>query len=233
MKATPLRHFGYWLFGVIFKLVLKLEVVGREHIPPSGPLIAACNHATFLDPFMVDGAMGRPMVFFAKQEVMDLPLFGFLARYYMVIPVARGEADMHALKNALRVLREGYALYVAPEGTRGKTGALQQGKVGALVMAQRTGAAVVPCGIWGQKALVPNLKRLRRTPVRIEFGPAFRFVGPAKPSKDEQQAMTDEMMYRVAALLPPPQRGVYAGPPPAFRYTVNLGEAQPAMLVQG
>ena len=228
MKATPLRHFGYWLFGVIFRLVLKLEVVGREHVPPAGPLIAACNHATFLDSFMVDSAVGRPMVFFAKQEVMDMPLFGFLARYYMVIPVARGEADLHALKAALRVLRDGYALYVAPEGTRSKTGALQAGKIGALVMAERTQAAVVPCGVAGQKALIPNLKRLRRTPVRVQFGPAFRFVGPRKPSKEEQQAMTDEMMYRIAALLPPEQRGVYAGPPPAFRYTVNLDAAHPA-----
>ena len=231
MKATPLRRFGYWLFGVLFRLVLKLEVVGREYIPPTGPLIAACNHATFLDPFMIDGQMGRPMVFFAKQEVMAMPLFGFLARYYMVIPVARGEADMNALKAALRVLREGYALYVAPEGTRSKSGALQQGKLGAVVMAQRTHAAVVPCGIWGQKALIPNLKRLRRTPVRVQFGPAFRFVDPTKPSKEEHQAMTDEMMYRIAALLPAEQRGVYAGPPPAFQYTVNLDAVQPATPV--
>ena len=228
MKATPLRRFGYWLYAVVFRLILKLEVVGREHIPATGPLIAACNHATFLDPFMIDAGVGRPMVFFAKEEVMSIPVFGFLARYYMVIPVARGEADTHALKAALRTLRDGYALYVAPEGTRSKTGALQSGKVGAVVMAERTQAAVVPCGVWGQKALVPNLKRLRRTPVRVQFGPAFRFVGPRKPSKEEQQAMADEMMYRIAALLPAEQRGVYAGPPPAFRYTVNVDTAHPA-----
>ena len=228
MKATPLRRFGYWLYVVVFRLLLKLEVVGREHIPAGGPLIVACNHATFLDPFMIDAVVGRPMVFFAKEEVMSIPVFGFLARYYMVIPVARGEADTSALKGALRTLREGYALYVAPEGTRGHTGALQHGKVGAVVMAQRTGAAVVPCGVSGQKELGRHLKRLRRAPVRVQFGPAFQFVGPRKPSKEELQAMADEMMYRIAALLPAEQRGVYAGPPPAFRYTVELDEAQPA-----
>lgn len=226
MKATPLRRFGYWLFDKIFRLTLKLDVQGQEHIPSSGPLIAACNHANFLDPFMVDQYMGRPMYFFAKEEIKSMPLFGFLARYYMVIFVARGEADMNALKSALRVLREGYAIYVAPEGTRSKTGELQEGKIGAVIMATRTGANVVPCAIWGQKPFLSNLKRLKRTAVHIRFGPAFRFVGSVKPGKVEVQAMTDEMMYRIAELMPPQWRGAYAGTPSPYRYTVALDSAE-------
>jgi 1-acyl-sn-glycerol-3-phosphate acyltransferase len=233
MTPTWLRRFGYGVFRLVFGLTLKLQASGQANVPPTGPLIAACNHANFLDPFMVDQNMGRVMIFFAKVEVYETPILGWLARRYMVIPVNRGEADATALKLALRALKEGYALYVAPEGTRSKSGELLPGKSGGVVMALRTGATVAPCGIWGQKSFWSNLRRLRRTPVWLRFGPAYRFVGPAKPSKEELQAMTDEMMYRIAELMPPEWRGAYAGPPPVYRYTVGVNEteAQPIPTV--
>lgn len=226
MKPTWLRRFGYLVFRIVFKLTLKLKVQGTEFVPKTGPLIAACNHANFLDPFMVDQYMGRVMIFFAKVEVYETPILGWLARRYMVIPVNRGEADANALKLAFRALKDGYALYVAPEGTRSKSGELLPGKSGGVVMALRTGATVVPCGIWGQKSFWSNLTRLRRTPVTVRFGPAYRFVGPTKPSKEELQAMTDEMMYRIAALMPSEWHGAYSGTTPAYRYTADVEEAE-------
>jgi 1-acyl-sn-glycerol-3-phosphate acyltransferase len=170
------------------------------------------------------------MIYFVKEELHTHPLIGFLARRNMTIPVRRGEVDPSAVKAALRVLRDGLALYVAPEGTRSGTGFLGQGHDGAVVLALRTGAAVVPCAIWGHVLVFSNLKRLRRTPVSLRFGPAYRFVGSSRPSKDEVSAMTDEMMYRIATLMPTEWRGVYAGDPPPYRYTVELEAAQSVAL---
>lgn len=233
MKPTWLRRLGYFLLPLAFRLLLKFDVQGREHIPPSGPLIVAPNHANFVDPFVLEWQLhlaSRLMVLFAKAEIMTTPGLGWLARRYMVIPVRRGEGDADALKAALRVLKADGALYVAPEGTRSPTGELLRGKPGAVVMAQRTGATIVPAAMWGHKSFWSNLKRLRRTPLSLRFGPPFRFVTAARPDKDELQAMADEIMYRIAALMPPEWRGAYAGDPPPFRYTYTVEGATDSAL---
>jgi len=99
---------------------------------------------------------------------------------------------------------------MAPEGTRSRAGSLQAGRVGMSWLALRSNAPIVPVAISGQEHLARNLKRLRRTPVRMVFGKPFRFRPQEgmRPS-EQRRRMTTEAMYRLAALLPPEYRGVY------------------------
>ena len=223
MNETWLRRLGHALWPYAWGGFLHVDVSGQEHIPPAGPLIVSCNHVNAMDPFVVDQYVGRPMVFFAKIELYENKLIGPLARQYMMIPVRRGEADATAIKNALRVLHQGYALYLAPEGTRSGDGILLEGKVGGLVLALRVGCPVVPVAMWGHASLFDNVKQLRpRTHMTLRFGEPYGFVGPKKPTREEMDAMTAEMMYRIAVMLPPEFRGPYGGNPPPWQYTQTL-----------
>jgi hypothetical protein len=70
--------------------------------------------------------------------------------------------------------------------------------------------------------------RLDRPTLHVHFGPAYRFVGPTKPNREELAAMVEEMMYRIAVLMPQEWRGPYAGDPPPWRYTADVEQASPA-----
>lgn len=226
MNETWLRQFGHTILPYVWGSLMSVDVSGQENVPASGPLIVACNHINFIDPFVVDQYVGRQMVFFAKVELYESTLIGPLARRYMMIPVRRGEGDAEAIKAALRVLHAGGALYVAPEGTRSGHGALLAGKTGAVLLAQRVGCPVVPVAVWGHEGLFDNLKNLRPlTHMHVCFGEPYRFLGPRKPSKDDLDTMTTEMMYRIAVMLPEKYRGPYSGAPPAWRLTQTLSAA--------
>lgn len=226
MNETWLRRLGHALWPYLWGGFLRVDVSGRENIPPSGPLIVSCNHVNFIDPFVVDQYVGRPMVFFAKAELYESRLIGPLARQYMMIPVRRGEGDTEAIKSALRVLRQGDALYLAPEGHRSGDGTLLEGKVGGVALALRVGCPVLPAAVWGHVGLFDNVKQQRpRARMALRFGEPYRFVGPKKPSREALDAMTTEMMYRIAVMLPQELRGPYSGDPPPWQYTQTLSTA--------
>jgi 1-acyl-sn-glycerol-3-phosphate acyltransferase len=125
--------------------------------------------------------------------------------------VNRGEVDRKALRQALAVLEGGGVLGLAPEGTRSKTGAMQQGRSGAAYMAYRTGVKLLPIVATGQENVFPSLWRLRRARVLVVFGPAFEPPPvEGKASAAQVHAFAEEIMYRLAAILPPEYRGVYA-----------------------
>jgi 1-acyl-sn-glycerol-3-phosphate acyltransferase len=109
----------------------------------------------------------------------------------------------------------GGVLLIAPEGTRSPTGALIRGKEGAVYLAWRTGALIVPVGVDGTDRFKFNIRRLRRTSVRVVFGPPFRVEIPEERSREALREATDELMVQIAALLPPERRGVYANFPAA------------------
>jgi len=203
------RRFLNCILRILFKILLKLEVVGMENVPRRGPLILMINHITFLDPVLVLGLTPRQVTPFSKIETLGYPILGFFIRLYGVVPVRRGEVDRWALRRAIETLAKDEAFLVAPEGTRSHHGRLQPARDGIAYIALRTGATILPVAIWGQERFLDNLKRLRRTPVHIRIGRPFRFA-PTKASRDELRAMTREAMYQLAALLPPEYRGVYS-----------------------
>jgi 1-acyl-sn-glycerol-3-phosphate acyltransferase len=128
-----------------------------------------------------------------------------------VIFVARGEADREAMGRALEVLRSGGALAVAPEGTRSRTGGLQAGRDGAVYLASRTGATIIPVAAWGQEQALGAWRRLKRPDIHIHIGEPFRLpTGAERARTAELHGYTDELMMTLARMLPEKYQGVYA-----------------------
>lgn len=207
------RKFFIWLLRLLMKLLLRFEISNTENIPPpTRPLIIIINHIALLDPVMVLGGFPRTVFPMAKKETFDLPILGSLTSLYGAIPVRRGEGDIKAIKSALKVLKQGGVVLLAPEGTRSPTYQMQFGKEGAAMLALRSGATILPIGITGTHRVKAHWRNLGRPPVHLAVGVPFR-LQPVKPSgrtsREELEAMTHEMMYRLAALLPQEFRGVY------------------------
>jgi 1-acyl-sn-glycerol-3-phosphate acyltransferase len=170
------------------------------------------NHMSNLDPVvMISFYPDRDIVPLAKTEAFDRPILRHLVGHWGAIRVRRGEADMTALKSALEHIQHGYVVMLYAEGTRSKTG-LIQGKEGSAYMALKTDSVVVPVAIWGTRDFPWTwIREFRRTSIYIRFGQPFRFrrEGSGLP-REHFAAMTDEAMYRIAALLPEEWRGVYS-----------------------
>jgi 1-acyl-sn-glycerol-3-phosphate acyltransferase len=205
------RRLLNFLLRITFKLLLNLDVVGLENVPPKGPLILMINHTSLIDPAMAGGVMPREIVAMSKSENFRDPILGIIVRLYGAFPVQRGEVDLQATRRALEVLHNGQVLLMAPEGTRSKECRLQPGHDGMTFIALRANAPILPMAITGAKDFSSNLKRLHRTDVRIVIGRPFRFrSGEKKVRRDVLHQMTEEAMYQLAAILPPEYRGVYS-----------------------
>jgi 1-acyl-sn-glycerol-3-phosphate acyltransferase len=193
-------------------IVCRIDAEQMERIPRQGPLILVANHINSLEvPIVYTHLHPRPATAFAKAETWDQPLNGRLARLWGAIPLHRGEADAEAFRSALEALRAGKILALAPEGTRSHNGELQRGLPGAVLLAERSGAPLMPMALFGHETYLENLRKLRRTDFHVVVGePIVIDLGGRRAGQALRQAVADELMARIAALLPPRYRGVYA-----------------------
>lgn len=219
-SITPLiavLTFGGRLFG---RGMTRVSVEGAlDEIPREGPVIVTANHASNLDAVVLGSwlipKIGRRFQWLGKKELFDWPIVGWTAAHGGVHPVDRGGADVEAYRLAKRILDEGHVLFVFPEGTRSRDGALQQGRDGVASLALRTGAPIVPVGISGSHRVWPRGQKLPKPGgrVTVRVGSPFRLadVLPTDLAKQAAKAQaTEVIMRRIADLLPENQRGVYA-----------------------
>ena len=180
-----------WIFMRIFH---PWRAVGLENLPEGAALLCG-NHTTAGDPLYVVGCLGRrrQIHVMAKAEVMKWPVIGFILKKAGIFGVKRGKADVAALKEAMRVLKDGERLLMFPEGTRVKEGEVSEAHTGAAMFSTRTGAPLVPVYIQ------PKKRRFRRT--TVVFGMPYHpeFEG-RKPSPDDYQRIADDLMARIRAL---------------------------------
>jgi 1-acyl-sn-glycerol-3-phosphate acyltransferase len=185
------------------RLLFRLRSRGTEHVPGEGPLLIVANHVSVLDPPLVGGAAPRQLAFLAKAELFQVPLFGGLIRRLGARPLRREGADAGALRTALRVLKDGGALLVFPEGTRGEEGVLGPAKPGAGMLAVLGGAPVIPVYISGSGRAWPRGRRFpRRARVTVTFGPPMPVtIGKKTASrKDDYEAVSRQMMAAIEDL---------------------------------
>lgn len=145
--------FGFRLTTPFMRAVFRLHysptVIAKENIPREGALVIACNHKHVLDQCLTIIATRRPINYMAKKEYFEGRLRGMF-RFVGCIPVNRNGSDSEAARAAMSVLRRGGALGIFPEGTRNKTEEfLLPFKKGAVSLAQKTGALVVPAAVTG------------------------------------------------------------------------------------
>ena len=201
-------------FKTNVRLFTDLVVEGRENIPEDGPAIFIANHTGNLDPPIVASLTGRNPGVLAKNELFKYwPLAMFL-KAWGAHPLKRGLNDIGAIRWGARRLRQPKGtLILFPEGTRDKKReGMRKGLSGVTQMALMTGAPIIPVGITGAESLQHFLKVfVPRARLRIKIGKPILMSeeSPRRPSKEEIDAMTTEIMLRVAHLLPESYRGYY------------------------
>ncbi len=214
IRATDaFGRFAWQLFG-------RVELHGLEHVRGlEGPVLLVANHVSNADAPLIGSfvtpALGRRIYWLGKQEALDWPVLGRLIEHNAVIGIQRGAADVDAFRTAKRILDEGHVLIVFPEGTRSPAGTLQEAKEGTTILALRSGARIVPIGLSGTRRVWPRGQKLPhfgRRRVSLRVGEPFTISAPGSGAERRaaQVAATTEIMGRIAALLPPAQRGVYA-----------------------
>ncbi|MEV0276157.1 lysophospholipid acyltransferase family protein [Streptomyces sp. NPDC050610] len=208
------------ILGLLMRVLYRPRVEGLGNIPASGPVILAGNHVTFIDSLFMSLVVKRPVYFIGKDEyVTGKGLKGRLMAWFFtasgMIPVARdgGRGGVAALMTGRRVLDEGKAFGIYPEGTRSPDGRLYRGRTGVARLTLMTGAPVVPFAMIGTDKVQPGGKgRLHISPVTVRFGEALDFSRYEGMDRDRYvlRAVTDEVMSDVMDLSGQEYVDVYA-----------------------
>ena len=228
-KPTPIAsrlNWFNWTSGLVLRtltrIIVRLRVEGDPGaVPRTGPVIIAGNHASSADPVLIGAflnkRLGRPVNWLGKRELVEMPLLGPFFRLIPVHPVSRDSTDLEAFRAAMRILESGNILAIFPEGTRSLDGALQPVREGAGVLALRSGAPVMPVAIIDSDLMWPKGRRMPRfgRRVTVRWGRPFKVTDElpglaTMPRREANHAATRLIMTRIAELLPPRQRGVFA-----------------------
>ena len=176
-----------------FKVFHPWEFTGTENVP-EGPVVLCGNHTAFGDPLYVVCSLNRyqQMHVMAKEEVMNWPVIGFLLKKLGVIGIKRGKSDVAAIKESMRVLKNGEKLLLFPEGTRVKEGQSVEAHTGAAMFATRTGVPILPIYISPRK---------KGEKVKVVFGEPYmpEFEG-RKATPEELHRISDDLMERIRRL---------------------------------
>jgi 1-acyl-sn-glycerol-3-phosphate acyltransferase len=200
----------YWIVKAvltpILRIVVRIRVEGRAHVPRHGPVILASNHRSFLDSVFIPLVVRRRVTFVAKAEYFDDPKTAWFFRSVGQIPIRRegGSASERALGSASDVLRRGRVFAIYPEGTRTRDGLLHRGHTGVARLALRCNVPVVPVGLIGTDEVQPVDARMPKLFRRI----TIRFGEPIEPARyagrDQDhlalRELTDEIMYEICEL---------------------------------
>lgn len=221
-------NFSKWfittLLKIYFRFTLRMDAGEMKKIPMQGPLIVISNHTGQIEvPVLVTLLQPRKISGWGKVEAFDNAFLRWVFGTWGIIPIRRGEADIKALKDALRALQDGCFFGIAPEGTRNKTGVLIRAHPGTVILALRSGVPVLPVAHWGGEVFLANLKRFKKTDFHLRVGEPFHIKVEGKVTGEIRQQIADEMMYRIARMIPAEYRGEYADLSKATdKFLVNL-----------
>jgi 1-acyl-sn-glycerol-3-phosphate acyltransferase len=209
--VLPEEKLWVWRMGfppvrALARFLCPWRLEGAENIPKTGGYILVANHINWKDPPWIEFALGRAIRYMGKTELFETPVIGFVLRAIGAFPVRRGEGDRRALQMALAVVAAGQPLGLFVEGHRSESGQLIRGRPGAAYIAQRSGAPIIPLAVSGTQGA--RLGKFWRRDIVIRVGPPFR-AADLDVRSDDQQAVVDAIMRRIAVLMPPEQRGVY------------------------
>lgn len=195
----PVKHVTGWSYRLICAFLRGclrfmhpiIHIKGRENLP-KGAAMLCCNHSAFSDPIwvIVFGKCPTLPRSMAKKELLEKPLLGWLYQKLGAFPVDRGHADVGAIKTAMQTLKNDDKVLIFPEGTRIRKGKTSEPHSGALLIATRMKVPVVPVYL--------SAKKHFWQPVHLIYGkPYFPSYAGAKPTQEELDALTKELMERI------------------------------------
>jgi len=197
------------VMGPVARMIYRPIIEGRDNIPRTGPLLLASNHLSFVDSVVIPLVAPRRVVFLAKSDYFTgRGIRGALMRSFFTalgaVPIERGTAGaaQEALDSALRVLKDGLAFGIYPEGTRSRDGRLYRGRTGVAWLALTAGCPVVPVALSGTQDIQPvgsRLPRIRRITIRFGKPLDFSHLQGAKPGLARRE-VTDAVMAAIHEL---------------------------------
>lgn len=176
VEVTPFYRRVRAISRGLFSLWFRWKRLGTDQIPPTGPVILAANHVSFIDPPMIGSAVDRTVSFLARDTLFDVPVVGPFIRKLNAVPVDRDGGGGAGLKAILDRLKAGGCIVLFPEGTRSRDGQLQRAKSGVGLSVLKSEAVVVPVRVFGA---YEAFGRHRKFPlpgrITLKFGPPLTF----------------------------------------------------------
>ncbi len=209
MKEFIVNSFVRLAIGI----TLKVDRVSRNEfkkVPLKGPGLIITNHMSNIEgPVCYTSLRPRKTIALGKEELWDKVFTRLMMEAWNVIPISRSGVDQKAIASCLETLDKGDFLCIAPEGTRSRDGKLHQAKPGVTLFV-RPDVPLIPMAVWGLENYSSNLKKLRRTTMKVRVGEPFFATRPeGRLTAEKRQEMADSFMERIAALLPEEYRGYY------------------------
>lgn len=228
-KRQPIRTLMKWLSERAFGLLTHLEIIGADNFPDQGPLIVVGNHFSFVDPAALICASPASINFLGGAINPHAPrIVTWIPRLWGFLPVYRGTGSKFGLQEAEKVINKGGILAIFPEAGNWAN-VLRPPRPGAAYLAAMTGAQILPVGLDGMEDVFPTLRKFRRAKVTVNvgkpFGP-FDVTGKGRERREQINAIGDEIMSQIAALIPPERHGHYSDDP-AVREAAKGTEAYP------
>ncbi|MFZ0827675.1 MAG: lysophospholipid acyltransferase family protein [Verrucomicrobiia bacterium] len=208
---NPSYRLGWLGFRAMYRLYFRWRVFNAERVPPTGPVILASNHASFLDPPLVGSGLRRPINYLARESLFRFPGIGALLRSWNSVPVDRDGGGAAGLKTILDRLLAGGGIILFPEGTRTSDGNLQSARSGIGLVVIKSAAPVVPVRTFGTfEAYGRHVTFPRPRPVAVKYGRPMNFETlraeakhcPKARLKEIYQEIADEIMVAIAKLEP-------------------------------
>lgn len=187
-----LYHLFKWsVVAPTLGLYFRGRVYGSEQVPQHGPLVIVANHASDFDPPLVSCSVRRPVSYMAKEELFRVPALSSAIRLYGAYPVKRGSADRSAIRAAITQLNQGWAVGIFLSGTRTADGRIPEAKLGAALIAAKTGAPLLPLSLWGTDQIFANGSLIPRpVPITIRIGSVI--PAPASTQRDDLAGVTQQ-----------------------------------------
>lgn len=200
---------------LLFFLLTRVRIVGKENIPERGGYMIAANHLSMIEVPLVYCMIERDDVtgLVARKHYKN-PFFRWVVNGMGGIWLSRDEIDTRALRDARDHMKNGGVLGIAPEGTRSQTGALISAKTGVAFLADQAGVPIMPVAVSGTWQITKQIITLQRPVIQVNFGKPFTLPPIDRKNRDESLRInTEEIMCHIAVLLPPEHRGIYADHP--------------------
>lgn len=170
----PFYAFAYFFCQFLSRIIFHVSIKGREHIPKSGPFIAASNHISFADPPLIGSLLKREVAFLAKEELFQISVLKDLIRRLNAFPIKRGESSVSSVKTCIRILADQQMpLLIFPEGTRIKTGRLGAPERGISFIAAQTRVPILPIYVENGERLLDCALFKRR--LKVRFGESIPY----------------------------------------------------------
>jgi 1-acyl-sn-glycerol-3-phosphate acyltransferase len=210
-------HWVYYFGRVLIRIIVfpfaNWRVKGRENVPADGPLLIACNHLHIADPPIIATSIKLRTVLMAKEDLWQQRWSRFWVENFGAFPVRRESIDRESIRTAEDWLHRGVSVIIFPEGGRSKQAVLQPALPGAALIAAHMGVPVLPVGITG----TDKLRKLgwclfHRPRITVNIGRPFNLTETeGRLTRDKRRQLADEIMKKIAELLPPEYHGVYGG----------------------